>query len=202
VARETHVATILASKTKRLRKETGNPGLVSKYHKTRPRKVQFLEAVVRPYKVMLLSPAVATMTLYCAIVYGILYLLYTTISYAFVEVYQFSPIDVGLAYLALGIGLLLGLIILGASSDRIMNYLARKNRGETKPEYRLMPLLLTNWTMPAGLLIYGWTLQHSEQWALPLFGTLLVGFSMIPANVCVAVCFNILQFFRIQHQYL
>ncbi|KAI7654416.1 MFS general substrate transporter [Hortaea werneckii] len=185
LCRETYAPTLLARKTKRLRKETGNQDLRSKLDDGLPNKTRFSRAMVRPFKMLLFSPIVSLMALYVAFVYGILYLLYTTFTFVFQQYYGFSDGNVGLTYIASGIGMFIGLFLIGGSSDRILKRLAAKHGGELKPEYRLIPLMFTAWTIPVGLFIYGWTAQYNEQWAVPLFGTLLFGIGMIAALICV-----------------
>lgn len=136
---------------------------------------------------LLFSPIVGLMALYCAVVYGILYLLYTTFTFVFEENYDFSSANVGLTYIASGIGMILGLVIIGGVSDRLLKSYAAKGDGELKPEYRLLPLMYSSWLVPIGLFIYGWTAQYKEQWAIPLFGTLLFGVGIISALICVQV---------------
>ena len=95
------------------------------------------------------------MSLYMAIVYGFLYLLFTTFTFVFEENYHFSPSIVGLVYIALGIGNFIGLAILGGTSDRIAKRLALKDgTKEIKPEYRLPPLIYAGPLIPVGLFIY------------------------------------------------
>ncbi|KAI7536006.1 MFS general substrate transporter [Hortaea werneckii] len=185
LCRETYAPVLLARKTKRLQKETGNQDLRSKLDDGLPNKTRFSRAMVRPFKMLLFSPIVSLMALYVAFVYGILYLLYTTFTFVFQQYYGFSDGDVGLTYIASGIGMFIGLFLIGGSSDRILKRLAAKHGGELKPEYRLIPLMFTAWTIPVGLFIYGWTAQYNEQWAVPLFGTLLFGVGMIAALICV-----------------
>ena len=45
--------------------------------------------------------------------------------------------------------------------------------------------MYTGWLVPVGLFIYGWTVQYREQWAVPLFGTLLFGIGIISALICI-----------------
>ena len=174
---ETYAPVLLARKTARLRKETNNLSLRSKLEQNIPPKEVFVRAITRPTKLMLFSPICALMSLYMAVVYGILYLLFTTFTFVFREAYGFSESTVGLTYIGLGIGNFMGLAALGYSSDRILKKLTEKNGGKGKPEYRLPPLIWGAPFIPAGLFIYGWTAQNAEtvHWAVPLFGTLLVG---------------------------
>ena len=146
-----------------------------------------LRAIVRPLKMLILSPIVSFMALYCALVYGILYLLYTTFTFVFQRYYGFSRSDVGLVYIGSGIGMLIGLVIIGGTSDRLLKRQAAKHGGEMKPEYRLLPLMFTCWLVPVGLFIYGWTVQYHKQWAIPLFGTLLFGVGIIAVLICIQV---------------
>jgi MFS family permease len=184
--RETYGPTLLARKTKRLQKETGNMALRSKLDLgLTPREV-FLRAIVRPMKLMFLSPICALMSLYMAVVYGILYLLFTTFTFVFEDNYGFSEATVGLVYIGMGIGMLVGLALLGFSSDRLMKHLANKhNNGVLKPEYRLPPLMFGAPFIPAGLFLYGWTAQYDVHWAVPILGTLFVGIGLIAAFMAI-----------------
>lgn len=187
LCRETYSPILLARKTSKLQKETSNPNLRSAQNPGLSNKDRILRALVRPFKMLFLSPIVFLMSLYAAFVYGILYLLYTTFTFVFMEYYGFSSSNVGLTYLGSGIGMFLGLFLIGGASDRLLKSKAKKHDGELKPEYRLLPLLYTGWLCPVGLFIYGWTAAHHIQWAVPLFGTLLFGIGIISALVCISV---------------
>ena len=76
VMRETYAPTLLERKAKKLRKETGNLNLRSKLAIDLPPKQLFVQAIIRPMKLMVLSPICALMSLYMAIVYAIMYLLF------------------------------------------------------------------------------------------------------------------------------
>ncbi|KAK5170468.1 uncharacterized protein LTR77_005056 [Saxophila tyrrhenica] len=173
--RESYATVLLERKAQRLRKETGNTDLRSKLDMGLNPKQLFLRAIVRPSKLLLLSPICGIMSLYIAIVYGTLYVLFTTFTYVFEENYGFSQSTVGLVYLGIGVGMMFGLGFLIATSDRILKKLAAKNNGQYKPEYRLPPLLYSGWVLPVGLFIYGWTVQYKIQWAVPLVGTAFFG---------------------------
>ena len=185
-ARETYAPILLERKAKRLRKETGNPNLVSKLDLGITTTELWKRSLLRPMKLMFLSLICAMMSLYLAIVYGIMYILFTTFTFVFEQNYGFSSSTVGLVYIGLGIGMLLGLAGVGVYSDKIIKYLAKKHsNGELKPEYRLPILMYTGPFIPAGLFIYGWAAQYNVQWAVPLFGTMLIGVGMLGAFMCL-----------------
>jgi len=77
------------------------------------------------------------MSLYMAVVYGYLYLLFTTFPRVFEGQYGFSIDSVGLTYLGTGVGAFLGVVLCGALSDRLVKRLTARNGGNPKPEYRL-----------------------------------------------------------------
>lgn len=185
--RETYAYTILDNKTKKLRKETGNPKLRSALAKEITTKELFSMAMVRPTKMLLFAPIVTLLSLYMALVYGYLYLLFTSMPTLFVKEYHFSSGSVGLAYLGLGMGSLIGLIISGATSDPLVNYLTKKNGGERKPEYRLPLMAAACLMVPAGLFIFGWTAEKRTHWIVPIIGTSLLGLGMIIVFMCISV---------------
>lgn len=44
-----------------------------------------------------------------------------------------------------------------------------------KPEYRLPPLRIGAFLMPAGFFIYGWTAEYKVHWIAPIIGTAIIG---------------------------
>ena len=83
-----------------------------------------------------------------AVVYGYLYLLFTTITEVYENQYHFSQGSVGLTYLGIGVGSLFGVVIFGIASDRILK--AKSKTGEMKAEYRLPPMIPGSFIIPIG----------------------------------------------------
>ncbi|KAL0257856.1 hypothetical protein SLS55_007022 [Diplodia seriata] len=184
--RETYAPTLLRHKAARLRKTTGNAALCSKLDMGVPQRQLLLRAVLRPTKMLFLSPIVGLMSLYVAVVYGILYLLFTTFTFVFEGRYGFSSGTVGLTYIGIGVGMILGLALVGKLSDATLRK-AKASGAAVRPEHRL-PFMLTGppaACIPAGLFIYGWTTEYREHWAIALFGTMLIGFGLLACMMCV-----------------
>ena len=139
---------MLERKAKKLRKATGNQELRSKLASPYTPGQLFKISIIRPAKLLCLSPIVLALSTFMAIVYGYLYLLFTTITTVFEDTYHFSSGSVGLTYLGIGLGSFLGLFIFGIASDRIMK--AKSAAGEMKPEYRLPPMIPGAWAIPIG----------------------------------------------------
>lgn len=110
-----------------------------------------------------------------AIVYGYLYLLFTTITSLFVTEYGFSQGSAGLAFLGIGIGMLLGLVVFGATSDKVVTVLTKQYGGERKPEYRFPHMMIGAAMIPIGLFWYGWSAEYRIHYIMPIVGTGFVG---------------------------
>ena len=175
--RETYPVVILERKTERLRKETGNPNLRSRLSHGHTPIEAFKLAIIRPLKMLVLCPIVLILSTFNAIVYGCLYLLFTTITEVFEANYGFSSGVVGLTFLGIGVGMMAGLGVFGILSDKMLK--KRAAAGEMKPEYRLPLLVPGAVAMPVGLFMYGWTAEKQVFWFVPILGTAFFGLGLI-----------------------
>jgi predicted MFS family arabinose efflux permease len=82
-------------------------------------------------------PIVAMLSMYMAFVYGLLYLLFTTITEVFEVTYGWPADLCGFAYIGIGIGLLVGVILMAKVSDSNIKTLTKANDGVYEPEMRL-----------------------------------------------------------------
>lgn len=184
--RETYAPAILNRKVARLRKETGNPNLRSKLAKDTTHKELIIRAIVRPIKLLVRSPIVLAMSSFIAIIYALLYLLFSTFSFVFGENYGFGSGTVGLSYIGIGIGMFIGLVLVGQTSDRLIGKLQAAGK-PTRPEDRL-PVWLVGpaaLCIPVGLFIYGWTTEKRIHWAVPMLGTLIIGVGLLSCMVSI-----------------
>jgi hypothetical protein len=184
---ETYAPRLLELRARKLQKESNAAGLSRTYRSKldsglAPREL-FVRAIIRPTKMLIFSPIVFLLSLYMAIVYGYLYLLFTTMTSVFENTYHFSSGNVGLAYLGLGVGMLGGLGVSGATSDLILKKLTARNGGVAKPEFRLPAMIPAACVIPIGLFIYGWTAQYAVHWIAPIIGTCFVGLGLISTFV-------------------
>lgn len=177
--RESSHVILLQRKTDRLRRETGNQDLRSKLDRGLTPTQKFRQAIVRPTKMLLFSPIVFLLSFYMAIVYGYLYLLFTTITSVYERDYHWSSGVAGLSFLGIGIGMFIGLFIFATTSDRTVAKLMRKNNTERKPEYRLPIMMLGAAFVPIGLFWYGWSAENHLPYIMPIVGTGWVGAGLI-----------------------
>ncbi|KAI1206469.1 MFS general substrate transporter [Annulohypoxylon truncatum] len=184
--KETFAPVLLERKTQRLRKETGNTNLCSKLSDRLSPIDKFKVAIVRPLKLLVLTPIVTLMSLYVAIAYGILYLLITTFSFVFTDQYGFSEGDNGLTFLPSGIGFIVGVVCFG----QLVDWMVKRNQAKGiahKPEARLVPALTIpcGLTLPIGLFIYGWTTQYAVHWIVPMIGVLIFSAGLMGVMFCI-----------------
>lgn len=110
-----------------------------------------------------------------AIVYGYLYLMFSSITEVFQESYGFSTNIVGLSFLGLGVGSIIGIGTISVTSDRQIKKRVNEDGGKVKPEYRIQLVPIGGILLPAGLFIYGWTAQYHIHWIVPMIGMAVTG---------------------------
>lgn len=177
VLRETYEPVLLQRRVNQLRRETGIPGLQSALNLGIPPREILLRAITRPSRMLLFSPTVTLVSVYMAVVFGYLYLLFATFTLVFQSQYGFSQDTVGLAYLGIGVGSLIGLCCFATVSDRLVIFLSKGR--EMKAEHRLCPWIFGSLCIPIGLFWYGWSAQNKLPWIMPIVGTGWVGFGMV-----------------------
>ncbi|KAF2464969.1 MFS general substrate transporter [Lindgomyces ingoldianus] len=176
---ESNHPTILEKKARRLKKEQGRDDLHSYLEMRLPPHEVLARSIVRPVKFLFKSPIVFLISLYVSIVYGTLYLLFTTIPIVFQDRYHFALQYTGLAYLGLGVGMFIALGVIMKSNDRNVTRLREKNNGVFEPEMRLSTTTYFAPFMPVALFIYGWTVHHKVHWIVPCLSFVPYGFGLL-----------------------
>ncbi|GAB1318245.1 Trichosetin biosynthesis cluster MFS transporter [Madurella fahalii] len=183
VLRETNEQVLLERKAARLARATGKPFVARGSQGLTPRQL-LGRAVVRPMKMLIFSPIVLLLSLYCAFVFGLIFLLFTTFPFVFEDTYGFTPGIAGLSYIGLGVGMICGLVLFGLLSDKLMH----QKRGGTvsRPELRLPLMMWFSPVIPVGFFWYGWAANNHNHWIVPIVGTFFIGlgsfFIVMPAQ--------------------
>ncbi|KAI9934840.1 hypothetical protein ASPWEDRAFT_175566 [Aspergillus wentii DTO 134E9] len=183
--RETYAPIILQNKAKKLQKATGRPH-TTKFESNQTPGQLMLISMTRPIKFLFKSPVVLIVSLYSAITYSYMYVLFTTFTSVFEKVYHFNPGQAGLGYLGLGLGFCVGQITVGFFSDRYVKYQERIH-GKMKPEDRLPPLVLGCFLVPVGLFWYGWSAEYRLHWVIPIAGTFFIGLGIYYVHLVTQV---------------
>lgn len=151
--RETNHVVLLDWKTNRLRKELERPELQNilthnKDAAARSRKNILKQGFIRPLKLLFKSPIVLLLSLYMSFVFGLLFLLFTTITQVYIQTYGWSPELCGLAYLGVGLGNFMGIIFVARTSDATIIRLTKKNNNVYEPEMRLPTCVFFGFLIP------------------------------------------------------
>jgi MFS family permease len=149
-------------------------------------------SIIRPVKMLLFSPIVLLISLYSGTLFGVIFLLFSTLPTVFEGDYHFDIGVAGLTYLGLGIAMILGLILFAVMSDKLLGH----KRGGTvaRPEERL---ILMKWfapITPIGCFLYGWSTYYHLHWTITIVGTFVIGigafFIVMPAQVYLVDAFG------------
>ncbi|MCJ1380893.1 hypothetical protein MMC17_004002 [Xylographa soralifera] len=193
VMRETYEPVLLERKAVQSRKATGNDRLQARtYNKDLTPRQLLGRAIIRPTKMLLFSPIVLLLSIYCAFMFGLIYLLFTTFPAVFEKTYGFGPDIAGLAYLGLGLGMIFGIGLFAVLSDKLLH----QPRGGTieRPELRLLLMIWSSPMVPIGFFWYGWSAEYETHWIVPIIGTFFIGFSsfliMMPAQIYLVDAFG------------
>lgn len=184
--KETYPPVLLEAKTRRLRKQTGNPNLRSALASNLPTSEVWKQAIVRPMKLLIFAPIVTLMAMYVAVTYGIMYLLITTFSFVYADQYGFDEGEAGLAFIPAGVGMMIGVVVFGALTDMLVK--RRQASGlELTPEVRLMPALVMPCAIviPVGLFLYGWTTHYGVHWIVPMLGVVVFSCGLMGIMMCI-----------------
>lgn len=122
---------------------------------------------------------VVSSSLYIAFVYGVLYLLFTTIPTVFRETYGFNVGITGLVYLALGTGNLVGWLGITMYSDKTVIRLAQANNGVFVSEMRLATAIFFGFFLPITFFWYGWCAEKKVHWIATILSLMPSGFGII-----------------------
>ncbi|TEY46284.1 hypothetical protein BOTCAL_0317g00040 [Botryotinia calthae] len=175
--RETYKVKLVQRKVERLRKSTGNENLRSKYASSE-KHADTKDSLLRPIQMLFFSPIVFIISFFTALVYGISYVILTTLTPILEDNYGLGQGPVGLAFLGRAAGNVIAMLLYAMVSDRYIKY-KKSQEGHLKPKHRLPLMLLGAIVLPIGLFLYGWSAEKHVHWIVPIIGTAIVGFSFI-----------------------
>jgi multidrug resistance protein len=176
---ETNHHVLIDRKVKALSKELNRTDLISCYSTAESRARSAItvlkQGLMRPLKLLFLSPMIAVLSTYVAFVYGTIYLMYNTVPTVFQGVYGWSVGLSGLAFISLGLGYGTGLAIFSYLSDRTVIRLTKANGGKYEPEMRLPNVVYFGLITPITFFWYGWAADRHAHWAVTIIGIFPLG---------------------------
>jgi DHA1 family multidrug resistance protein-like MFS transporter len=184
---ETSHSTILLRRAQRLRACTGQTCFRSHgeidQSKLRARDVVF-EALWRPIQTIIFDPSIGFTAFYSSLIYGVYYSFFECFPLVYGEGYGFSLGQQGLVYLAIGVGVFIGMIsyqiFIRLTFERALR---AGNLGP--PEDRLVPALFASFLLPIGLLVFAWTATPDIHWIVSVTGIAILSGGIFIILQCI-----------------
>lgn len=190
---ETQHHNILYRRALKLRKETGD----ERYYTEQDRLDRQIDAktflvnntLYRPFKMIIKEPALLAFDLYISVLYGCFYLFFEAFPIVFVGIYQFTLVEMGLAYMGFCVGCFLAYGLFGVLNKKII--VPRFRNGTLTPEVFLTMAMCVSWSLPLSLFLFGWTAQ--VHWILPIISEIffvIAAFNIFQATFAyLATCY-------------
>lgn len=129
------------------------------------------------------EPILLLMSLYIALIYGLLYAFFFSFPVVFAEAYGFDDGHAGLTFCSVLIGLAMALFVT-PQVEKNYQKRAQAKGGRADPEDRLVGMMIGCWFVPISLFIFGWTSPPVVQpgggnWVGPVSSGIPFGFGMV-----------------------
>ncbi|KAF7925274.1 hypothetical protein BELL_0179g00090 [Botrytis elliptica] len=170
---------ILQQRAARLRFETKNWAIHSKADELKLTPHTILQTyLLRPFIMLFQEPILLLITLYMALIYGILYLFFEAYPISFQQSRGWAPGLSALPFIGILIGVLLGA---GTISWVTKTRFARKleKHGKVIPEERLPPMILGSLILPIGLFWFAWTSNPNITWVPQVISGIFIGWGIL-----------------------
>ncbi|KAG4031158.1 hypothetical protein MFRU_010g02830 [Monilinia fructicola] len=139
---------------------------------------EFKTALSRPWILLFTEPIVFLLSLYMAIIYGTLYMMFG----AFPIVYQvergWSAGIGGLAFCGVAVGMMFA-VLYSLWDNKRYNATAARHNNAAPPEARLPTAIIGSICLPVGLFWFAWTNSPSVHWIVSIIATAPFGFGMV-----------------------
>ena len=171
---ETYPPRLLVYKARRLRIESGNWALHTRFEEWDVSVGELARKfLVRPVQ-LLLTPICFLVALYASFCYGILYMQLGAIPIIFHEVRGWSPFIATLPFLCIFLGAIIGC---GANVYNQLHYNKAYHAAGDRavPEQRLPPMMFGSFFFAGGQFIIGWTSRPDIHWIVPCVGLVMLG---------------------------
>ncbi|KAK1751931.1 major facilitator superfamily domain-containing protein [Echria macrotheca] len=177
---ETYAPVLLRRRAEKLSRVTGKAyiskldvashGNGSPEAKKAARREQIKKTLLRPWVLLFCEPIVLCMSIYIAIVYGTLYLMFAAFPIVFQVHRGWSPGVGGLAFVGVAVGMMAGVMYAMFDNKRYAR-VAAANNGNAPPEARLPLAIVGSVLLPVGLFWFAWTNGPEIHWVVPIIAS-------------------------------
>lgn len=169
---ETYAPVLLRIRAAKLSKLTGKV-YVSKLDVNKKQHTmaqQFKIALSRPWMLLFREPIVFLTSIYMAIIYGTLYMMFPAFPIVFQASKGWGPGEAGLAFLGITVGMVFAVAYAMFENIRYAK-VAEANDGIAPPEARLPMAIVGSAFIPVGLFWFAWTNGNNVHWIVPIIGS-------------------------------
>jgi multidrug resistance protein len=174
---ETYAPVILKRRAAKLRKETGNPNIMTEQEQN---KLSFREiartSLIRPITMIMTEPVLDLMCMYIVLIYSMLYAFFFAYPVIFPELYGFNDGQIGLMFIPILIGAGFALMVTPYIEKRFRIVCQTR---EPTPEDRLVAALVGAPFIPIAFFLLGATSYKHVIWVGPASSGIAFGFGMV-----------------------
>ncbi len=135
-------------------------------------------ALSRPWVLLFREPIVLLLSIYMAIIYGTLYMMFGAFPIVYQQERGWTPGIGGLAFVGVMVGELIA-VSYSIWDNKRYQRIEAENNGDAPPEARLPPTMLGSVFLPLGLFWFAWTNSPSIHWSVSIIGAAPFGFGMV-----------------------
>ncbi|KAG9387689.1 Benomyl/methotrexate resistance protein [Pyrenophora tritici-repentis] len=140
----------------------------------------FATGLKRPWILLFCEPIVLLLSLYHAIIYGILYMLFGAFPIVYRQGRGWNEGVGGLPFVSVAIGVILAIAyVIFVDNKQYMKKVQSSGTGFAAPEARLPMCIIGGIALPIGLFWFAWTNGPSVHWAVSVVAAIPFGFGMV-----------------------
>lgn len=139
----------------------------------------FKAGISRPWLLLFREPIVIILSIYMAIIYGTLYMLFGAYPIVYQQQRDWGEGIGGLAFIGVAIGMLFAISYSISFDHRRYQKIIEELGGFAPPEARLHSVIVGGCVLPFGLFWFAWTNSPSLPWAASVAAGVPFGFGMV-----------------------
>lgn len=139
----------------------------------------FNAALSRPFLLLFREPIIFLLSIYMAIIYGTLYLLFGAYPIVYQQHRHWSEGTGGLAFLGVGLGMVLAIPFFGYLDKFYSKAMVLNGGKQPEPELRLPSAMVGAFVIPIGMFWFAWTNSPGVHWMASVAAGVPFGFGMV-----------------------
>ncbi|KAJ6160684.1 hypothetical protein N7470_004080 [Penicillium chermesinum] len=174
---ETYAPIILKRRAAKLRKETGNPNIITEQEQYKLTLREIVRtSLIRPITMILTEPVLDLMCMYIVLIYSMLYAFFFAYPVIFQELYNYNDGQIGLMFIPILIGAGFALVVTPVMEQNFKKVCQSR---DPTPEDRLVACLWGAPWIPISFFLLGATSYRHIIWVGPASSGIAFGFGMV-----------------------